>query len=273
MVNIRVIGLLFLTFGLYLISGCNDSESDQNEKDSSTIEKDSSTTEKDSSSVAPADSDPVVYGEIWQGQYHLGPVDFAETAWHNACAPAGGYRSELQAMTGLGDEYLVGLSNQHKDGGAVCDACISIKAQNGNSIIARVVTYGVEKEPNDVDVSQSVFDALNKGEYPRTMNWHFTKCPDTGTLRYEFQTKANLWWTSLWVRNQRVPVVKVEVKSKNHADFFELKRGSDGTLTDGKGFGEGSFTLRITGMDGQTIIDTLPGFSAGELITSSKQFE
>jgi hypothetical protein len=30
---------------------------------------------------------PSLYGEVHAGQYHLGPVDFAETEWHNACAP------------------------------------------------------------------------------------------------------------------------------------------------------------------------------------------
>jgi hypothetical protein len=42
----------------------------------------------------------VTYGAVHAGQYHLGPVDFAETKWHNACAPAGGYRSELVASAG-----------------------------------------------------------------------------------------------------------------------------------------------------------------------------
>ena len=31
-----------------------------------------------------------LYGDVYSGQYHLGPVDFAESEWHNACAPAGG---------------------------------------------------------------------------------------------------------------------------------------------------------------------------------------
>jgi hypothetical protein len=48
-------------------------------------------------------------GDAHQGLYHLGPVDFAETQWHNACAPGGGkYRPELQDSVGLGGEYLAG---------------------------------------------------------------------------------------------------------------------------------------------------------------------
>jgi expansin (peptidoglycan-binding protein) len=141
----------------------------------------------------PTNSSPNHYGDVHDGQYHLGPVDFAETQWHNACAPGDGYRAALR--------------------------------------------------------------------------------DDTGTLRYEFQTEANVWWTSFWVRNPRVPVVQVEVQSVNHATFFELRRELDGTLNDDGGFGEGPFTLRLTAMDGQTLEDTFPGFSPGELIVSTQQFD
>jgi expansin (peptidoglycan-binding protein) len=131
----------------------------------------------------------------------------------------------------------------------------------------------VTNAPGDSDVSPSVYNALNTEEYPRTMTWQFAKCPDTGPLMYEFQTGANAWWTSFWVRNQRVPVTGVEVQSANHDDFFEMRRETDGTFNDDGGFGEGAFTLRITGMDGQVVTDTFTGFSPGELIISEKQFE
>jgi hypothetical protein len=224
-------------------------------------------------STAAPSTDANVYGDVVSGQYHLGPVDFAETQWPNACTPPGGYRTELRDETGLGGEYLAGLANEHAQAGGTCDACILIKTATGRQIVARLVTYGVENDPGDIDVSPSVYAALNTGEYPRSMTWQFAKCPDTGTLEYEFQTAASEWWTSLWVRNQRVPVTKVEVQSANHSSFFTLRRETDGTLNDDGGFGAGSFTLRLTGMDGQVITDTFPSFSAGQLIISTKQFQ
>jgi expansin (peptidoglycan-binding protein) len=200
----------------------------------------------------------------------LGPVDFAESEWTNACSPI---PSSLYAATGLGGEYLAGVSNANALQGGVCDACILVKTGQGRQIVARVVTYGDTNEPGDIDVSPSVYAALNTGEYPRSMSWQFAKCPDTGKITYQFQTGANEWWTSLWVRNARVPVTKVEVQSTNHKSFVEMDRGTDGTLTDGSGFGAGSFTLRLTGMDGQVISDTFPSFTPGQLITSTKQFQ
>ena len=148
-----------------------------------------------------------------------------------------------------------------------------INTGTGRSIVARVVTYGVTNQPGDIDVSPSVYASLNTGEYPRSMNWQYSKCPDTGSLLYEFQTGSNIWWTSLWVRNPRLPVTKVEVKSKNHPNFIPMARGGDGTLTDASGFGEGEFTLRLTAIDGQVVTDTLPSFAPGQMILSTKQFQ
>jgi expansin len=250
-----------ICFTLYL-SGCADDEDSNN------------TGEPGSDTTTNAESKPgALYGDVHEGQYHLGPVDFDHTAWSNACAPAGGYRAVLQDPTGLGNEYLAGVSNVFADRGAVCDSCIRIKTAAGREITARIVTYGVTNEPGDIDVSPTVYEALDTGEYPRTMTWQFAKCPDTGPLMYEFQTGAHTYWTSFWVRNQRVPVTKVVVKSASHSTFIELSRNTDGTLNDIKGFGEGEFTLRLSAMDGQVIEDTFPGFSAGELIESAKQFK
>jgi hypothetical protein len=214
------------------------------------------------------------FGDAHEGVYHLGPVDFAETEWHNACAPGGGkYPKELQATVGLSGEYLAGVANAFNDGGGVCDACILIETGMGKSIIARVVTYGVENADGDIDVSPSVFEAIHLGENPRSQTWRFARCPEAGPLQYEFQTEANPYWTSLWVRNSRVPLVKAEVKASDDKDFVELDRAGDGTLTDASGFGEGAFTFRFTAMDGQVITDDLPNFKPGSIVKSTKQFE
>lgn len=221
-----------------------------------------------------ATTNATAYGEVHSGQYHLGPVDFAESEWTNACNPAGGYVASMRDAVGLHGEYLAGVSGTYALNGGVCDACILIKTGQSRQIVARVVTYGATNAPGDIDVSPSVYNAMNTGEYPRSMTWQFAKCPvDTGTILYEFQTGANEWWTSLWVRNALVPVTKVEVQSTNHKTFVAMVRGTDGTLTDASGFGAGSFTLRITAMDGQVITDTQPSFTPGQVIVSAKQFQ
>jgi hypothetical protein len=210
------------------------------------------------------DSGPAVsLGTEHTGSYNLGPVDFAETEWHNACAP---YPGTIQSLTG---EMLAGVSNGVGTGD-YCDACIQIDTAMGRSIVARVVTYGDTMGAGDLDLSPQAYAAINQNEFPRTMRWHLVTCPTTDPLYYQYQTGANIWWTSLWVRNPRIAIDRVEVRSANHAQFTALRRGTDGTFTDDGGFGEGEFTLRVVGVDGSTSEETFSSFTPGDLVRGSR---
>lgn len=214
-----------------------------------------------------------MYGEPYPGgQYNLGPVDFEETQFHNACAPGTKYAPEVRTAEG---SLLAGLWDGIPNVAGYCDACISVTTAAGKSALLRVVTYG-QTSTNSIDVSPEAYAILDSGEYPREMTWQFAKCPDTGPMMYEFQTGANEWWTSLWVRNARVPLAKVEVKSTNHGAFVALDRGGDGTLTDSGGFGAGKFTIRSTGVDGQVVEETFdwPASGiAGAFLTGKSNFQ
>jgi expansin (peptidoglycan-binding protein) len=202
----------------------------------------------------------VTYGQPYTGGvYNLGPVDYAETQFHNACAPSTKYDPRVQQVEGT---LLAGLWDGIPNVAGYCDACIWVTTAKGKSALLRVVTYG-QTSTNSIDTSASAYGLLDVNEYPRDMTWQFAKCPDTGPMMYEFQTGSNPWWTSLWVRNARVPVAKVEVQSVNHTTFVAMTRGTDGTLTDASGFGMGSFTIRTTGVDGQQVTETFPWPSAG----------
>jgi expansin (peptidoglycan-binding protein) len=223
----------------------------------------------------PGNPDPdhlVLYGDPYTGgEFHLGPVDYEESQWHNACAPGGGYQGAIRDVEG---QYLAGLWNGIPDVASYCDACIYVTTAMGKSALLRVVTYG-DTTPNSIDVSPAAYDLLNSGESPRAMTWQFAECNDTGPIEYEFQTGSNEYWTSLWVRNARVPLTSVTVTSVNHPSALELARGTDGTLTDQSGFGAGAFTITLTGVDGQTISDTFDwpsGGIAGALLEGAGNF-
>jgi expansin len=217
--------------------------------------------------------DGTVYGDVYQGgQFHLGPVDWDESEYHNACAPPTKYAAKVQAVEGT---LLAGLWNGIAGVAGYCDACIAVTTAQGKSALLRVVTYG-DTTTNSIDVSPSAYAVLNSGEYPRTMTWQLAKCPDTGKLLYEFETGANAYWTALWVRNARVPIAKVEVQSPSHAAFTALTRQSDGSLWDSSGFGSGGFTLRVTAVDGQQVTDAFAWPSAGiggQLLEGQGNFE
>ncbi len=202
---------------------------------------------------------PTLYGQPYQGgQFHLGPVNYSETSFHNACASEKKYHSRVQQVEG---NLLVGLWNGIPQVSNYCDACIYVTSNKGKSALLRVVTYGPTTR-NSIDLSPEAYKILNSGEYPRSMTWQFAKCPNSGPIIYEFQTKSSEWWTSFWVRNARVPIAKVEVKSKNYPNWTTLNRASDGSLSR-RGFGKGSFSIRTTGIDGQKVVDTFAWPSSG----------
>jgi expansin (peptidoglycan-binding protein) len=202
----------------------------------------------------------VLYGQPYtMGQYNLGPVDYSESQFHNACAPSAKYDPRVQAVEGT---LLAGLWNGVANVAGYCDACIYVTTAMGKTALLRVVTYG-ETSTNSIDTSPDAYAALNQNEYPRGMTWQLAECPDTGPMMYEFQTGSSAYWTSLWVRNARVPLAKVEVESANHTSWIELTRGSDGTLTDSSGFGTGPFMIRSTGVDGTQVTDMFAWPSAG----------
>ncbi|HLK36118.1 MAG TPA: hypothetical protein VKU41_05155 [Polyangiaceae bacterium] len=214
----------------------------------------------------------VTYGSAYtDGQYNLGPVDYAETQFHNACAPGTKYPASIQQSEGM---LLAGLWNGIPNVAGYCDACIYVTTGKGKSAMLRVVTYG-DTTTDSVDVSPQAYQILNSGEYPRSMTWQFAKCPDTGAIVYEFQTGSSQYWTSFWVRNARVPISNVEVKCQSH-DYASVARGTDGTLTDSGGFGQGPFSIRLTGADGQQVIDTFSWPSvgiAGAMLTAQGNFQ
>ena len=210
--------------------------------------------------VSSTDGTTVTYGQAYQGGvFHLGPVDWDESQFHNACAPAEKYPASVRSAEG---QLLAGLPSSLPNVAQYCDACIHVTTARGRSATLRVVTYG-ETTTNSIDVSQEAFDLLNAGESPRTMIWQLAKCPDSGKIAYQFQTGSSETWTSLWVRQARLPIKSVEVKSKNHPDYVPLVRGDDGTLTDAAGFGNGAFSIRVTAIDDQAIVDTFEFPSSG----------
>jgi expansin (peptidoglycan-binding protein) len=232
-----------------------------------------------STSMTPPSGDGglVTYGQAYTGAlYNLGPVDYAQTQFTNACGDP--YDSRVEAVEG---NLLAGLWAGIPNTDYYCDACMWVVTAKGKSAMLRIVTYGPAPS-NEIDTSPQAFSLLNVDENPRTMTWQFAKCPDTGPMMYQFQGGSNAYWTSLWVRNARVPIAKLEVESANHASWTELTRTAgedtgDGSFTDASGFGSGaSFTLRTTGVDGQQVTDTFPWPSddtAGAFLTGHGNFE
>ncbi len=214
------------------------------------------------SPVVVTDAGSAYYGGSHQGNFWIGPVDYGESQWHNACGPSDGhYPALIQQLYG---DYLMGLSNQlalnklSAGAGQLCDVCAELTA-NGHILIAHVVTYGDETGVDDIDVSPQVDSALD-GAAKRTLIWRFVTCPTVHPIYYTFDDRewSNTWYFRVWVRNARVPVAKVEYQLAGQG-WAAMHWQSDGAWeVDSRDFSAG-FSLRVTAIDGQTIVDAIPG--------------
>lgn len=283
------VGLVLLYLGRALTQGCGDDTAADGADDASVDAADAgvdAATHTDESDAAPANgakdagAAPDVgasarsdgYGQKYTGgEFHLGPVDWAESKFHNACAAATKYPAAVQRAEGM---LLAGLWSGLPAVARYCDACIRVETARGKSALLRVVTYGATSA-NSIDVSPQAFSALDSGEYPRTMTFQLAKCPDTGKLMYEFKSGAHEDWTAFWVRNARIPIESVEIMGVHHG-YAAATRESDGSLVDARGVGKGSFSIRVTAVDGQTIVDTFSWPSAGiagQLLSGAGNFD
>jgi hypothetical protein len=229
--------------------------------------------------IVVGDAGSSTFGDSHTGNFWLGPVDFSESQWHNACGPSDGkYPQLIQQLYG---DYLMGLSNQLKLGslaagsGQLCDTCAELSA-NGKTLVAHVVTYGDETGTYDIDVSPQVDSALS-GATGRTATWRFVTCPTQNPIYYTFDGRdwTNVWYFRVWIRNSRVPVTKVEYKLGSQA-WTTADWQSDGAWQAASADFSKGFSLRVTSLDGATIEDTLPGignFDPNAGIASHANFE
>lgn len=203
------------------------------------------------------------FGDARVGNFWIGPVDYEETEFHNACAPSVKYPAAIQQLYG---KYLMGVANEARlqglvaSQGQLCDSCAELSA-NGQTLIAHVITYGEETGPNDIDVSPEV-DTVLKGATNRTLTWRFVSCPTAAPVQYTFdgRERSNTWFFRVWIRNARVPVSKVEYR-RGSGTWATAEWQSDGAWqAANQDFGAG-FSLRVTSIDNQTLEDTLPGLN------------
>jgi expansin (peptidoglycan-binding protein) len=190
-----------------------------------------------------------------------GPVDYAESAYHNACGLEDGttYPTSIQNLYG---DYIIGLDGENIPNVAShCDNCAQLTA-NGKTIIAHVVTYGIENGVDGIDLSPQAQTALGLSNTNWTGTWQFCSCPTNGTpIYYEFDSRQwnpqNFWYMRIWTRNQRLPVTGLETKLGSSA-WTNATQAGDGAweTQSGVDFSKG-FQVRVTAVDSQQMIDTV----------------
>jgi expansin (peptidoglycan-binding protein) len=136
----------------------------------------------------------------------------------------------------------------------------------------RVVDLCPECEKGHLDLSQEAFAKLADVSLGHVdVTWKVVECAVTGNLGYNYKDGVSQYWFAVQVTNSRLPIAKLEIK--NGSTFTEVERESYNYFVDSNGSGTGPVTVRVTSIDGQQLIDTLPPAEANVTSTGAAQFQ
>jgi len=171
-----------------------------------------------------------------------------------------------------GDLAVTALNQPDWSGSSLCGACADVLGPNG-SVRVRIVDLCPECPSGHLDLSESAFAQIAEPSLGRvSITWQLVPCDVTGPVRYRYKDGSNQWWTAVQVHNHRLPVTSMEFSTDGTA-FSTMARTDYNYFLAENGFGDGAVTVRITAIDGQTLLDRLPSVEELLVVQGERQFE
>ena len=155
---------------------------------------------------------------------------------------------------------------------APCGECAAVTGPNG-SVTVRIVDLCPGCETGHLDLSMEAFAKIadvSAGRVPIT--WQVVPCDVTGPVEYRYKEGSSQYWTAIQVRNHRLPITTLEVQLAGA--WQSLARTDYNYFLDASGVGTTSgFPVRITAVDGQQLVDSLPPVAPALVTQGAAQFQ
>lgn len=152
------------------------------------------------------------------------------------------------------DLDVAAMNTPQWDNSAVCGGCVRVDGPKG-AVVVRIVDQCPDCASGTLDLSAQAFAKIAEPVDGRVnVRWQPVSCAVQGAVVLRFKEGSSRFWTGLQVRNTRIPVRSLEVQ-KNGA-WVNVPRESYNYFVDATGFGTGPFNVRITGNDGQQLVET-----------------
>jgi len=189
--------------------------------------------------VASATSCRIEPGQTYSGDgtYYLGDGS------GNCSYPAGG--SVLYAAMNETD-YENSLN---------CGAYIQATGPKGTTTV-KVADRCPECAPGDIDFSPEAFDQIaNRADGRVPITWHLVSAPaGIGNLQFVVKDGSNPWWVAFQVRQHANIVTTLEVQVSG--SWQALERQQYNYFLASSGLGAGPFTIRVTDIYGQQLVQS-----------------
>jgi expansin (peptidoglycan-binding protein) len=169
------------------------------------------------------------------------------------------------------DLNVAAMDQPEWNGSGVCGECVAITGPNG-SVTVRIVDLCPECEVGHLDLSEQAFAQIadvSAGKVP--ISWQVVACDVTGNISYALKAGSSQYWTAIQVENSRLPVAKLEWLQAG--TWTDVPRADYNFFVVASGVGPDSYQVRVTAVDGQTLVDTLPPVQPSSTVQGSGQFQ
>jgi hypothetical protein len=177
--------------------------------------------------------------------------------------------------------YYATVSNRLYESAQACGRCVHVMNRTtGVSIDALVAARcpdGSESwcrsESDDVSLDTAAFEILGgTQDEPLETDWYYIPCEggDYETVTYRFEGGANPFWFALQIRNHRNPVAAVEIQQES--GWVSAARQDYNYWVIEQGCGEGPFTVKVTDIFGNELIDDGIPLTVNQDIDGAAQF-
>lgn len=170
------------------------------------------------------------------------------------------------------DLMVAAIDPENYSRARLCGAFIRVIGPKGE-VVVRIVDLCPGCGTNHLDLSREAFETIaNLSSGRVSVTWQLLSPELEGPVVYRFSGTSNQWYTSLQVRNHRNPVASLEYLNSS-GDWVPVFRTSYNYFvqTD-PGMGVGPFTLRLTDIYGNQLVDTGIPHIAGGIIEGAAQF-
>lgn len=167
------------------------------------------------------------------------------------------------------DLDVVAMNTPEYGSAAACGGCVSVRGPLGE-VTVRVTDRCPECPSGHLDLSRQAFAKIaepKQGKVPVT--YQSVACNVKGNLAYHFKEGSSKYWVAIQVRNHPVPIAKLEYQKGGK--FVAMKRESYNYFVESAGVGDlDKLVVRVTGADGKSIEDTLPGNIGSDVTVQGK---
>lgn len=157
-------------------------------------------------------------------------------------------------------------------GSAACGACVRVTGPSGE-VTVKIVDRCPECAPGDVDLSQQAFEQiaeLSAGRVP--ISWEYVPCDVSGALSYRYKEGSSEWWTGIQVLNHRHAVSSLEYSEDGGGSWVSVPRLNYNYFVQESGMGPGPYTLRVTDVEGNAVVEEDVPLQADGVVAGQQQF-